>query len=140
MRRIDDHYEYICVYVDDLVVCSKEPQGIIDKLTGHHKFNLKETGPIHFHLLGGCDYSEIMMIHYVMDHAGTLIKWYISLKGCLDTVHDHIHHHWKRVTTQKQMTVSSIPIHYWITPVGSTIGENRHNNIRHVVIIIPSSP
>jgi hypothetical protein len=29
MRRIDDHYEYIAVYVDDLVIASKEPAGII---------------------------------------------------------------------------------------------------------------
>jgi hypothetical protein len=54
MQLVDDHYEYTCVYVDDLVICSKDPQGIIDKLSGHHKFNLKGTGPIHFHL--GCDY------------------------------------------------------------------------------------
>ncbi len=57
MRRVNDHYEYICVYVDDLVICSKEPQGIIDKLSGHHKFNLKGTGPTHFHL--GCDYFKV---------------------------------------------------------------------------------
>jgi hypothetical protein len=62
MRRVNDHYEYICVYVDDLVICSKEPQSIIDKLSGHHKFNLKGTGPIHFHL--GCDYFK--------DHDNTL--------------------------------------------------------------------
>ncbi len=56
IRRVDDHYEYICVYVADLVICSEDPQGIIDKLSGHHKFNLKGTGPIHFHL--GCDYFK----------------------------------------------------------------------------------
>ena len=38
------------------MICSKDPQGIIDKLTGRHKFNLKGTGPIHFHL--GCDYFK----------------------------------------------------------------------------------
>jgi Reverse transcriptase (RNA-dependent DNA polymerase) len=28
MRRVDDHYELICVYVDDLIICSKKPQAI----------------------------------------------------------------------------------------------------------------
>jgi hypothetical protein len=46
MQRVDKHYEYICVYVDNLVICSKDPQSIIIKLTGHHNFNLKRTGPI----------------------------------------------------------------------------------------------
>ncbi len=63
MQHVNDHYEYICVYVDDLVICSKQPQGsIIDKLSGHHKFNQKGTGPIHFHL--GCNYFK--------DHDNTL--------------------------------------------------------------------
>jgi hypothetical protein len=29
MRRVDDHYEYIAVYVDDLAIVSKDPAGII---------------------------------------------------------------------------------------------------------------
>ena len=62
MRRIGDHYEYICVYVDDLVIASMNPQAIVDDLQTKHKFNLKGTGPIHYHL--GCDYFR--------DHTDTL--------------------------------------------------------------------
>ena len=54
MRDKDDHYEYIGVYVDDLLIVSKNPQDIIDQLTKVHSFKLKGTGPIQCHL--GCDF------------------------------------------------------------------------------------
>jgi hypothetical protein len=54
MRRIDDLYEYVAVYVDDLAIASKEPASIIKKLTEDYKFKLKGTGPIEYHL--GCDF------------------------------------------------------------------------------------
>jgi hypothetical protein len=54
MRDMGDHYEYIAVYVDDLLICSKDPQAIVDILVNDHKFKLKGTGPIDFHL--GCDF------------------------------------------------------------------------------------
>jgi hypothetical protein len=55
MRDVDDHYEYIAVYVDDLMIASKDPQAIIDGLQAKpHSFKLKGTGPVEFHL--GCDY------------------------------------------------------------------------------------
>ena len=54
MRDKGDHYEYIAVYVDDLLIASKNPQDIIDDFTGTHDFKLKGTGPVSFHL--GCDF------------------------------------------------------------------------------------
>ena len=54
MRKVDDHYEYIGVYVDDLVVSSRNPGKIIELLKDSHGFKLKGTGPISFHL--GCDF------------------------------------------------------------------------------------
>ena len=54
MKDCGDHYEYIAVYVDDLLIVSRDPQSIIDQLTKTHKFKLKGTGEISFHL--GCDY------------------------------------------------------------------------------------
>ena len=53
MRDMGDHYEYIAVYVDDLLIASKNPQAIIDSLESV-PFALKGTGPVSFHL--GCDY------------------------------------------------------------------------------------
>jgi Reverse transcriptase (RNA-dependent DNA polymerase) len=55
MRHKGDHYEMIGVYVDDLIIISKNPQPIIDCLTTmQHKFTLKGTSSISYHL--GCDY------------------------------------------------------------------------------------
>ena len=55
MRDCGDHYEYIAVYVDDLLIASKNPQGIIDYLLSEDiGFKLKGTGLVKFHL--GCDY------------------------------------------------------------------------------------
>ena len=36
----EGHYEYIAVYVDDLLIASKDPKAIIDVLTSKHSFKL----------------------------------------------------------------------------------------------------
>jgi hypothetical protein len=55
MRDQGDHYKYLAVYVDNLLIASKNPQAIIDALMGDPvNFKLKGTGPVKFHL--GCDY------------------------------------------------------------------------------------
>ena len=54
MKDMGDHYEYIAVYVDDLLIASRDPQKVIDMLKDKNKFKLKGTGPIEFHL--GCDF------------------------------------------------------------------------------------
>ena len=47
--------ECIGVHVDDLIIASKNPQHIVDKLQAKpHSFKLKGTGPVDFHL--GCDH------------------------------------------------------------------------------------
>jgi hypothetical protein len=54
LRDKGDHYEYVAVYVDDLLIASREPQSIIiTALETTHKFKLKGSGP-EFHL--GCDF------------------------------------------------------------------------------------
>jgi Reverse transcriptase (RNA-dependent DNA polymerase) len=54
MRDRGDHYEYIAVYVDDLLIVSCEPNEIVKILEEIHKFKLKGSGPTSFHL--GCDF------------------------------------------------------------------------------------
>ena len=54
-------WEYVCVYVDDLVLAMKEPKSFIDKLNslpedGGHGYQIKGDGPLSFHL--GCDYIQ----------------------------------------------------------------------------------
>jgi hypothetical protein len=50
MRRVDDHYEYIAMYVDDLAISSKDPKAITDILMNKYNFKLKGTGEIEYHL------------------------------------------------------------------------------------------
>ena len=54
MRKAEDHYEYVGVYIDDLVIVSKKPQEIADSLMQKHNFKLKGTGPIDVYL--GCNF------------------------------------------------------------------------------------
>jgi hypothetical protein len=56
MRRIDDMYKYVAVYVDDLAIAMKDPQSFIDILQNVHGFKTKGTGPISVHL--GMDFSR----------------------------------------------------------------------------------
>ena len=54
MRPNGDVYEYIGVYVDDLAIAMLNPEEFAKILTDKHKFKLKGTGPISFHL--GCEF------------------------------------------------------------------------------------
>jgi len=54
IRDMGDHYEYIAVYVDDLMIVGKDPDSIIKMLMEKYQFKLKGTGPTEFHL--GCDF------------------------------------------------------------------------------------
>jgi hypothetical protein len=50
MRKNNNQYKYIAVYVDDLAIAMKNPKEFTDVLENKHKFKLKGTGPIAFHL------------------------------------------------------------------------------------------
>ena len=54
MREHNGLWEYVAVYVDDLAMSMQDPQAFVDKLINVHKFKLKGTGSIAFHL--GCDF------------------------------------------------------------------------------------
>ena len=55
MKDKGDHYEYIAVYVDDLLIASRDPEAIVKLLESNpFSFKLKGTGELNFHL--GCDY------------------------------------------------------------------------------------
>jgi hypothetical protein len=56
MRKKNNQYEYIAVYVDDLAIAMKNPKEFMDVLEDKHKFKLKGTEPIAFHL--GMDFSR----------------------------------------------------------------------------------
>ena len=49
----EDHYECIAVYVEDLLITSKDHTSTTDVLINKHYFKIKGTGPISYHLV--CD-------------------------------------------------------------------------------------
>jgi hypothetical protein len=54
MRENNGLYEYIAVYVDDLLIAARDPGEITRALQESHKLKLKGVGPLTYHL--GCDY------------------------------------------------------------------------------------
>ena len=53
MREKDDHYEYIAVYVDDLLVFSKDSMRIIETI--RNEYDLKGVGAPEYYLGGDVD-------------------------------------------------------------------------------------
>ena len=49
-------YEYVAVYVDDLMMAMRDPKSFAEVLRKKYKFKLKGTGPITFHL--GMDFAR----------------------------------------------------------------------------------
>jgi hypothetical protein len=56
MRRQDNFYEYIAVYVDDIAMAARKPKEITTMLMEKYKYKLKGVGPIEYHL--GCDFGR----------------------------------------------------------------------------------
>ena len=52
LREQEDHYEYLCVYVDDIMFISKQPQAFFDTLVSKYKYILKGVGQPEYHLGG----------------------------------------------------------------------------------------
>jgi hypothetical protein len=50
MRENDGLYEYIAVYVDDLLIATRDPGEITRVLEESHKFKLQGVGPLTYHL------------------------------------------------------------------------------------------
>ena len=83
MREIGDHYEYITVYVDDLMIGSKNPNAIVEILMNAHKFKLKGNGPVSFHL--GCNWFRDEDGNLCFTPKKYMIKMIVNYtKGSLD--------------------------------------------------------
>ena len=55
LREVKNKYEYIAIYVDDLLIASDKPQQIVQHLKEKFKLKIKSDGPLEYHL--GCDYK-----------------------------------------------------------------------------------
>jgi hypothetical protein len=54
MKDCSTHYEYICVYVDDLAIAMKNPKEFTDLLVSKYGYKLMGVGPVQYQYhLGG---------------------------------------------------------------------------------------
>ena len=56
MRQNETIWEYICVYVDDLLCAMKNPREFLDTLISKFNYKLKGDGPVDYHL--GMDFGR----------------------------------------------------------------------------------
>ena len=50
-------YKYVATYVDDLCICAKEPEALLEQLQMKpYEFDLKGSGALNFHL--GCGFDR----------------------------------------------------------------------------------
>jgi len=80
-RDAGDKYEYICIYVDDLLAMMKNPKEFMERLTSHYGYKLKGVGPPTYHLganyfrdpdgtlgMGAKDYVKKILANYEMTY------------------------------------------------------------------------
>ena len=76
-------YEYIAVYVDDLLIADRTPSSITKELSEVHKFKLKGVGSLTYHL--GCDYfcdTDGTMCYGPRKYITKLVSKYEAMFGC----------------------------------------------------------
>ena len=82
MREKNSLNEYITVYVDDLAIATRGSKEITDALMDRHKFKLKGTGPIKYHL--GCDFfrdKDGTLCFLPRKYIDKMIEGYITMLG-----------------------------------------------------------
>jgi Reverse transcriptase (RNA-dependent DNA polymerase) len=83
MRENDGLYEYIAVYVDDLLIAARDPNSIVQTLQEKHKFKLKGVGSLTYHL--GCDYFHDMdgtLCYGPRKYIDKIMGQYENMFGC----------------------------------------------------------
>ena len=84
MRDKGDHWEYIAIYVDDLLVFSKRPMEILDKI--RETYDLKGVGASEYYL--GSDYISSQKLKNVSseDVKGIAYVGHSEKDKCLDPI------------------------------------------------------
>ena len=86
-----NHYEYIAVYVDDLAICTNDPNAFCDTIKEKYKLKLKGAGPISYHL--GCGYTRDEDGTLVADPRKNVEKSLSHMKKCLVANQRRPEHH-----------------------------------------------
>jgi hypothetical protein len=73
MRRVNDHYEHIAMYVDDLAVSSKDPKAITDTWWTSTTSSLRVLGRLN--TISACHSTEMIKMSCASHPNGTLRRW-----------------------------------------------------------------
>jgi Reverse transcriptase (RNA-dependent DNA polymerase) len=83
MGENNELYEYIAVYIDDLLIAARDPGEITRTLEKAHKFKLKDVGPLTYHL--GCDYfrdKHGTLCYGPRKYIAKIIEQFENMFGC----------------------------------------------------------
>ncbi|KAL7568933.1 hypothetical protein ACA910_000677 [Epithemia clementina (nom. ined.)] len=75
-------YEYVAIYVDDLLLVSENPKELIDQLKEKFKLKIKGDGPLEYHL--GCDYyldPDGMLVAAPRKYVSKILEAYKNMFG-----------------------------------------------------------
>jgi hypothetical protein len=73
MRRVDNHYEYIATYVDDLAISSKDPKAITNILMNSTISSLRALGRLN--TISACRSTGMIETSCASHPNGTLRRW-----------------------------------------------------------------
>jgi hypothetical protein len=82
MREGDGVYEYIAVYVDDLLIAARNPEEIVQTLQEIHRFKLISVRQLTYHL--GCDYfreKDGLLCYGPKTYIGKFVDQYKKMFG-----------------------------------------------------------
>jgi hypothetical protein len=83
MRENKGLYEYIVVYIDDLLIAARDPKSIVQSLQEKHTFKLKGVGSLTYHL--GCDYfydTDGTLCYGPRKYIDKIMVQYENMFGC----------------------------------------------------------
>ena len=107
-----NYYKYITLYIDNLLIASKNPKVIIITLLNKYKFKLKGTGSIKYYIRCICYYN----IHYIL---------YFEPKKYIEKIIYYYFSIFSSKLVKSNTTLNSIPKYFY-----SYIVEIRHNSRR----------
>ena len=83
MQEINGLYECIAVYIDDLLIASRNPKEIVQTLQEMHGFKLKGVGPLTYHLVWDyfCDKSDRTLCYGPKTYIAKMFDQYKKMFG-----------------------------------------------------------
>jgi hypothetical protein len=82
-QSMKTHYEYVCVYVDDIMLIGKDPKSFFDALTTIYNYKLKGVGKPVYHLGGDFSQDDDGTLAWgAASHANKMLNNYKLIFGC----------------------------------------------------------